>query len=59
MKTHELFGETCRMAGLGIEEIQLLRAKRTGASIINSSVRSGNAPSRTTLYESAVIVTKD
>ena len=55
-KTDQLFGRICEACGLGVEGIQLLRKKRTGASIITSSVRANAAEGKTTLYESAVAV---
>jgi len=57
-QTDVIFAEICRACGLDIEEIQMLRKKRTGNSIIQSSVRVGEASKKTTLYESAVIVGK-
>lgn len=57
-KTDRFFGRICEACGLVLEDIQLLRTKRTGTSIINSSVRASAVSKRTTLYESAVIVAK-
>jgi excisionase family DNA binding protein len=55
-KTDQLFGRICEACGLDVKDIHLLRKKRTGASIIQSSVRANAAEEKTTLYESAVIV---
>ncbi|MFO8008972.1 MAG: helix-turn-helix domain-containing protein [Candidatus Brocadiia bacterium] len=55
-KTDVLFGRICELLGLGVEETHLLREKRTGSSIIKSSVRSNAAREKTVLYESAVVV---
>jgi methylase of polypeptide subunit release factors len=55
-RTDEIFGRICEQAGLAVEQIQPLRTKRTGASIIRSSVRVNAAQEKTTLYESAVVV---
>jgi len=57
-KTDEIFGQICEANGLRVTDVQLLRKKRTGASIINSSVRTSTVPKRTTLYESAVMLEK-
>ncbi|MCK4375373.1 MAG: hypothetical protein KAX19_08590, partial [Candidatus Brocadiae bacterium] len=55
-KTDVLFGRICEACGLALEDIQLLRKKRTGASIIKSSVRANAAAEKVTLYESAVVI---
>lgn len=57
-KTDAIFGEICEMCGLELEGIELLRRKRTGSSIIKSSVRSESAREKVLLYESAVILSK-
>ncbi|MCK4283898.1 MAG: helix-turn-helix domain-containing protein [Candidatus Brocadiae bacterium] len=56
-KTDTVFGDICQACGLHLEDIELLRKKRTGTSIINSSVRANSAPKKARLYESAVVVT--
>lgn len=56
MPSIELFGRICETCGLGLEDVQLLRKKRTRASIIKSTVRANAAEGKTTLYESAVVV---
>ncbi len=57
-KTDVLFGRICELSGLRVAGIELLRNKRTGTSIIQSSVRTDAAAEKTVLYESAVILTK-
>ena len=57
-KTDVLFGRICEMRGLGIEGIVPLREKRTGTSIIRSSVRTNGATEKTVLYETAVVVSR-
>lgn len=58
-QTDRIFGAICEANGLSVSDIEMLRTKRTGTSIINSSVRADEAPEKTELYESAVIVRKD
>lgn len=53
--TDRFFGEIAEVCGLEFEGIEPLRTKRTGNSVINSSVRNGE-PTRATLYETAVIL---
>jgi len=55
-KTDQLFGRICEACKLEVKDIHLLRKKRTGASIIQSSVRANAAQEKATLYESAVMV---
>ncbi len=57
-RTDLLFGRICELQSLKVEEVVPLREKRTGTSIIRSSVRSDSARGKTTLYESAVVVGK-
>jgi len=54
VRTDELFADIGKQCGLQVEGIHLLRSKRTGSSIINSSVRANHADTKVTLYESAV-----
>jgi len=54
VRTDEIFAEIAGLCGLRVEAIHLLRTKRTGSSIINSTVRAGGAPGKAALYESAV-----
>ena len=53
-----LFGRICELCGLRVAGIELLRNKRTGTSIIQSSVRTDAASEKTVLYESAVILVR-
>jgi excisionase family DNA binding protein len=55
-KTDVLFGRICEVCGLRVTESHLLRAKRTGNSIIASTVRAGEPSVKTRLYETAVMV---
>ncbi len=54
VRTDEIFAEIAGLCGLRVEAIHLLRTKRTGSSIINSTVRASGAPGKAALYESAV-----
>jgi hypothetical protein len=56
VKTDEYFGRIGELHGLKFEKTMLLRNKRTGTSIIRSSVRVDKAASKTALYESAIIL---
>jgi len=56
IQTDRLCGEIAARHGLKFKETIVLREKRTGSSIIRSSVRVDKAASRTVLYESAVIL---
>ena len=56
VKTDRFFGEIAAICGLVFEETILLREKRTGTSIIQSSVRVDKAAYRTVLYESAIVL---
>lgn len=56
--TDYTFGEIAELAGLKFENRILLRQKRTGASIIQSSVRTDKAAAKATLYESAIVLRK-
>jgi excisionase family DNA binding protein len=53
-KTDEFFAHIAEQHGFKIQDLHRVRKKRTGSSIINSSVRVGKAKERTELYESAV-----
>jgi len=53
--TDRFFGEIGERCGLTFETLHLLRAKRTGASVIASGLRSG-PPEKATLYETAVVL---
>lgn len=54
VRTDEFFGRVGELAGLRFEGNHLLRKKRTGNSIIQSSVRVDQATEKTVLYESAI-----
>lgn len=56
VKTDYFFGKIGELAGLKFEDNHLLRNKRTGSSIIQSSVRVAEANAKTVLYESGVVL---
>jgi len=58
VKTDEYFGKIAERSGFRFVQTVLLRKKRTGSSIIQSSVRVDKAEKRTVLYESAIVVSK-
>jgi DNA modification methylase len=58
VKTDSFFGEIAERCGLRFEDTLRLRDKRTGTSIIHSSVRTDKAERKTVLYESAIVVRK-
>jgi hypothetical protein len=58
IKTDYFFGKIGELCGLSFEETIPLREKRTGTSIIQSSVRADKAAQRTVLYESAIVLRK-
>jgi hypothetical protein len=58
VKTDQFFGCIAELCGLKFEETLLLREKRTGSSIIQSSVRVDKATNKAVLYESAIILKK-
>ena len=58
IKTDQLFGQIAEQCGFTFEETIRLREKRTGTSIIQSSVRVRKAALRTALYESAIVLRK-
>jgi len=58
IRTDLYFGKVAELCGLKFEETVLLRKKRTGSSIIRSSVRADKALARTVLYESAIVLRK-
>ncbi|NLW49431.1 MAG: helix-turn-helix domain-containing protein [Candidatus Brocadiaceae bacterium] len=57
-RTDDLFARICELQGLKAEETIPLREKRTGSSIIKSSVRANAAKARTSLYECAVVLAR-
>lgn len=56
VKTDQIFGRIAELCGLKFEETMLLRKKRTGNSIIRSSVRVDRATRKVVLYESAIVL---
>jgi len=52
--TDRFFSQIAEEAGFEVVELHEVRSKRTGNSILNSSVRSGTVRQRTKLYETAV-----
>ena len=58
VKTDYFFGKIAELAGLRFEDTHLLRKKRTGSSIIQSSVRADKAEQKTVLYESGIVLRK-
>jgi DNA modification methylase len=58
IKTDHFFGKIAEQGGLKFEDTIRLRDKRTGTSIIQSSVRVDKAEVKTVLYESAIVVRK-
>ncbi len=53
-QTDKLFAEIAEQEGFEIVALHEVRKKRTGNSIVNSSVRNGRVTQRTRLYETAV-----
>lgn len=53
-KTDRLFVEIAEMEGFEVVEVHEVRTKRTGNSVVNSSVRSGTVSKATRLYEVAI-----
>lgn len=53
-QTDKLFAEIAEQEGFEIVDLHEVRKKRTGTSIVNSSVRVGTVKQRTRLYETAV-----
>ena len=53
-KTDEFFAHIAERAGFRLEAIHVVRKKRTGSSIVNSSVRVGVTRKKTVLHEAAV-----
>lgn len=56
VRTDYFFGRIGELAGLKFEDNHLLRKKRTGSSIIQSSIRAGGAKAETVLYEAGVVL---
>jgi len=57
-RTDQVLARIAERWGLQLVDIHRVRRKRTGSSIINSSVRQGNAGGKVELYESAVELRK-
>ena len=57
IRTDEIFAQIAEMRGFQVQALHRVRTKRTGSSIINSSVRAGKAKQRVELYETAVELT--
>ncbi len=53
-QTDRLFAEIAEMSGFEVVALHNVRTKRTGSSVVNSSVRMGTVPQPTRLYEVAV-----
>ena len=53
-KTDRFFAHIARRAGFEVQGLHRVRKKRTGSSIVSSSVRVGMTKKRTELYETAV-----
>lgn len=56
IKTDEIFADVGRLVGLKKKDVILLRTKRTGSSIVDSSVRAAKTKKKTILYETAVVL---
>lgn len=57
-KTDKLFAEIAEMVGFEVIAVHEVRTKRTGNSVVNSSVRAGTVSKATRLYEVAVELRK-
>lgn len=58
IKTDEIFADIGELVGLRKEDMFLLRTKRTGSSIVDSTVRAAKTKKKTVLYETAVVLTR-
>jgi DNA modification methylase len=58
VKTDCFFGKIASMCGMNFKDTLVLRKKRTGSSIIKSSVRVDAPPARVELYEAAIVLRK-
>lgn len=56
IKTDEIFSDIGELTDLKKKDIILLRTKRTGSSIVDSTVRAAKTKKKTILYETAVIM---
>ena len=57
LATDRYFGQIGELCGLELVDVHLLRGKRVGNSVVNSSVRNGEK-TKATLYETAVVLRK-
>ena len=57
VRMDEIFAQIARRNGFQLRGMHRVRKKRTGSSIVDSSVRAGTARKRTELYETAVHMT--
>lgn len=55
LPTDRYFGRIAELCGLELTDIHVLRTKRVGNSVVNSSVRNGEA-TKAVLYETAVVL---
>ena len=53
-RTEEYFAQIAQSCGFELIEMHRVRKKRTGSSIVNSSVRAGSPKTRVELHETAV-----
>ena len=58
IKTDEVFAEIAAIVGLRAKDLVMLRTKRTGSSIVDSTVRAATTRKKTVLYETAVVLEK-
>jgi len=58
IETDKIFADIAELTGLKTKDIILLRTKRTGSSIVDSTVRAAKVKKKTVLYETAVILSK-
>ena len=54
IRTDVFFAGIAQRVGFEVVDLHLVREKRTGSSIVNSSVRVGSGRTRVRLYETAV-----
>lgn len=57
IKVDEYMADIAEMCGFTREGVHVIRDKRIGSSIVGSTVRKDNGEKKTSLYESAVVVT--
>jgi hypothetical protein len=54
VKSDEFFAQIGELHGFNLVDSHRVRTKRTGSSILNSSVRAGKTQKRVELYEAAI-----